>query len=314
MKPTTWPGCHSSPGHFFAELHHKVFILFSPILLCVIDQRTGEWGATPLHLLLFSMAQVDEVMIHHQKDTFDYQEEYDDYINNTPLEARFDYLTIQMAIAEAFPKHKAYGMMFADYRRMRKQMQDYDDTEKKRLSFYLPSYPARIASDLAIINDIAVHTFIVYMIELGLIHFQVDYHDEYEIVKNSRQKIFNAVKSEESKNRYMQLDKQTITLGSGSGVRTKLAKHYTPNVPEWLHNAIGEVGNHMNTTNSDLIYFTFCYGLINCIESSQIPELILTDMNKVCKEFDYELRQYSSRIRDLISQVDNGCTTTLQTP
>lgn len=242
-----------------------------------------------------------------------YQEDYDEYIENTPLEARFDYLTIQTAVTEAFPKHQAYGMMFADYRRLRSQMQNYDASEKKRLSFYLPAYPARVASDLAIINDISVHSFLLYIVELGLIHFQVDYRDEYQITKNSRKKIFSSITSEKSKNRYMQLDKQTIELGSAAGFRSKQGKHFTPYVPEWLHNAIGEIGNHLNMSNSDLIFFAYCYGITNCLESGQLPELVNADLAKICHEFDYEIGQYSSRINELILQASDKNTTTLQT-
>ena len=78
-----------------------------------------------------------------------YQEQYDEYMRDTPLVARFDPMTIQMLVVDAVPKHAAYEMMFDEYLKQRSRFYEYDESEKKRLSFYLPLFPAMLSADFA---------------------------------------------------------------------------------------------------------------------------------------------------------------------
>jgi hypothetical protein len=231
--------------------------------------------------------------------SFDFQEEYDDYIQNTPLEARFDYLTIQTIVSEGFEKHKAYGMSFEEYRIQRARMMDYDETEKKRLTYYLPKYNARIASDLAFRNKVSYHRFTILMIELGLIHLQVDYHDEYEAVRDGRDRLFSGIDSIGGEHRYMQLEKQTIDLGTCNNARTG-KKHFSPNVPEWLYNATFEISNYLNMTSSDLVFLSLCIGITNCLPENEIPKKVYENAKDVVSAFDVEIKAYGKRISDLL--------------
>ena len=229
------------------------------------------------------------------------EEEYDEYLLNTPLEARFDYLTIQSIVTEGFEKHQAYGMSFGEYRIQRSRLSNYDETTKKRLSYYLPPFYARIAADLAFINHSSVHHFMIMMIELGLIHFQVDYHDDYIIIKEGRTKLFNQLETVDGENNYMQLDKQTITLGSCTGAKFGTVKHFVPSVPEWLYNATTEVSKYLNMSGSDLVFLSFCIGIINCLEENRIPYTVTRNAKTICNQFDYEIKVYSKRILQLLT-------------
>ena len=234
-----------------------------------------------------------------KRDTFGFQEDYDDYIENTPLEARFDYLTIQTIVTEGFEKHQAYGMSFEEYRIQRARMMDYDETEKKRLTYYLPKYNARVASDLAFRNKASYHKFTILMIELGLIHFQVDYHDEYESVRCGRDKLFSGIDDIGGEHRYMQLEKQTIDLGTCNNARSG-KKHFSPNVPEWLYNATFEISNYLNMSSSDLVFLSLCIGITNCLTETSIPKKVIENAEDVVSSFDTEIRAYSKRISDLL--------------
>ena len=232
---------------------------------------------------------------------YDFQTDYDEYIENTPLEARFDYLTIKLIVTEAYEPHRAYGMSFSEYRTERSRMANYDGTDKKRLSYYLPPFYARVAADLAFINNISFHKFMTLMIELGLIHFQVDYRDEYNTIREGRKTLFNQMGTTNGEKRYMQLDKQTITLGSCSGAKTGLAKHFAPSVPEWLSNAISEVSNYLNISGTDLIFLCFCISVINCLGEDTLPSPVVKNSNNICSQFDYEIDVYSKRISGLLT-------------
>jgi hypothetical protein len=139
------------------------------------------------------------------------------------------------------------------------------------------------------------------MIELGLIHFQVDYHDEYGIIRDGRTKLFNGLNSESGSHRYMQLEKQTIALGSCTGARQGKAKHFVPSVPEWLYNASSEISNYMNMSISDLIFLCLCISITNCLSEDILPSEVLRNSNDCCTQFNYEIAAYSKRISNLLT-------------
>lgn len=226
---------------------------------------------------------------------FEYQEDYDEYIENTPVEARFDYLTIQMAVTEAFPKHEAYGMMFADYHRKRSSMQGYDDTDKKRLSFRMPSYFAHIATDIALTQKVSTHRVIILLIELGLIHFQIDYKDEYNDIRTWRMNSYKNINDDESLRKYKRIERHNIVLNSGG----RSCPHFAPSVPEWLYNAVMDTKAYLNMSYSDLVFFCWCYGCVNCFEENEIPNIIINDISKVCSDFRYEVLEYQKQIQNL---------------
>lgn len=224
-------------------------------------------------------------------DNFD---DIDDYIANTPLEARFDPSTIELIVTEAFPKHDAYGMLFADYHAKRSCMQGYDESDKKRLSFRFPAYFAHVAADIALLQKVSLHRSIVLLVELGLIHFQVDYHDSYADIRTWRTDSYKNLKTEESLRKYRRMERHGVVIGSA--VTGRASPQFVPSVPEWLYNAVMDIKSYLNMSGSDFVFFCWCYGCINCMTDDQIPEIIREDIKKSCNEFDYEIREYQRQI------------------
>lgn len=237
---------------------------------------------------------------------FDFQEEYDEYIENTPLEARFDPMTIQMIVTEAIPKHAAYDMMFDEYIKERTKFYEYDPSEKKRLSFYLPLFPAMLSADFATEYKISYHAFVVRLIELGLIHFQYDYHDEYQNIKTVKKNLSKLITTPTRKAHYLQMNKQDICLGSCAGARTPSNKHFTPSVPLWLYNAVTDCSSYINMSISDLVYLCWCIGLSKTIPESISNPVILLESELVMRDFDREIQILNKRIIDIESEI-NAC-------
>jgi len=271
-----------------------------------IARRTGAAGSETR--CIFSqrvcLTGDDSVKDHINQRSFS-DDYYEEYIESTPLEARFDYTTIELAVIEGFPKHEAYGMMFETYQRKRAQFSEYDPSEKKQMSFYFQGFPARVALDLALINKLPAYYFLVTMIELGLIHFQVDYHDEYIIVKEGRQKVFALLRSDTAKKNYNQIERQTISLGAAAGYRSGKAKHFSPSVPKWLYNAIMDTSNYLNMPVSDFCYLCWCISASNCFPNEMIPEMVDREICNVVQEFEFELKHYSTRIEDILKLMQN---------
>jgi hypothetical protein len=235
---------------------------------------------------------------------FDYQEDYDEYVEETKLEARFDPLTIQMLVVEAIPKHAAYEMMFDEYLKQRSRFYEYDETEKKRLSFYLPLFPAMLSADFATEYQISYHSFLVRLIELGLIHFQYDYHEEYQFIKNSKKNLSKLIKTETKKSYYLQLNKQNISLGSCAGARMSGTKHFTPSVPEWLYNAVSDCSAYINTTTSDFVYLCWCIGLLETIPERISNPVILLESELITRDFRREILILNERIKDIVFEIN----------
>lgn len=230
------------------------------------------------------------------RDAFDSQDDYDNYIASRPLEARFDYLTIQMVVTEAFPKHDAYGMLFKDYHAERAKMAGYDPSEKKRLSSRFPNYFAHIATDIALVNKVSTYRTLILLIELGMIHFRVDYHDEYKHIMDARNRLYNEIITDSDKKLYRQVEKHTIELTQMKG---GACTHFVPHVPEWLYNSITDVKGYLNISVSDFVFFCWCYGCLNCFAENEIPAPILSDIKKVVDDFDFEIRTSSDRLSSI---------------
>jgi hypothetical protein len=223
-------------------------------------------------------------------------DDLDDYYESTKLEARFDPLTIQLLVVEAIPKHAAYGMLFEDYIKQRKKFMSYDETEKKRLSFYLPLFPAMMSSDYATAFDISYHQFLVFMVELGLITFMYDYHDQYQTVKEGKKTLSKLVTSERNRIYYLQMDKQTICIGSCGGFKNGKTKHFSPTVPEWLYNAITDSATYINMSISDFVYLCWCVGMKSALTNDQANPILDKDNTGILTSFDHEFSIYADRI------------------
>jgi hypothetical protein len=223
-------------------------------------------------------------------------EDLDDYYESTKLEARFDPMTIQLLVVEAIQKHQAYGMLFEDYIKQRKKFMSYDETEKKRLSFYLPLFPAMMSADYATDFRISYNQFLVFMIELGLITFLYDYHDQYDTVKEGKKTLSKMVTSERNRIYYLQMDKQTICIGSCAGSRIGKVKHFTPNVPEWLYNAITDSATYINMSVSDFIYLCWCIGVQSSLTEDKVNPVLSGDNSAILSTFNHEFDIYAGQI------------------
>ena len=71
---------------------------------------------------------------------------------------QWDWKTIRVLCVSGIPKHEAYGMNFDEYRNKREFVTD-DTTEKKRLSFYIPTFPTMLNMDFAAMYNASIHRF-----------------------------------------------------------------------------------------------------------------------------------------------------------
>ncbi len=230
-------------------------------------------------------------------------ESYEEYISSTPLEARFDPATIQIMVVEAIQKHAAYEMQFDEYLRQRSRFSEYDESEKKRLSFYLPLFPAMRSQDFAYEYEISLNKFLVNLVELGLITFLYDYHGDCSETKRAKHELSKAITSERTKILYLQVDKQKINLGSTVGSRDGISKHFSPGVQEWFYNAINDAAAYLNMTTSDLAYLCWCIGVQKTLKQDIIDKMLDKDIDNVMQLFRYELEIYLNRINSLLKDV-----------
>jgi hypothetical protein len=227
----------------------------------------------------------------------------DEYYETTPLEARFDISTLQLLVVEAIPKHAAYGMMFEEYQKQRNRFAGFDTSEKKRLPFRLPAFHGRVAADLAILNDTSFYHFLVLIIELGLITFQYDFHNDYVDIRDGRKVIFTRLKDEENLSLYMQLEQHTIEMCSGTGAKAGKSKLFTPTVSEWLYNAISDVSTNMNMSVSDFVYICWCMGIQNALPESMIPSMVGRDVESITHRFGRSLKGFNFQIKSTIERM-----------
>lgn len=218
-----------------------------------------------------------------------------------PEEERFDWKTISHAVIQWIPKHKAYGMTFEEYQKERSKFSEFDTSEKKHLTFYLPLFPSMISGDISQEYKLSKNRFIVMLIELGLITFQYDYHEQYSIAKSTRRNVSKLVTNESSRMCYIQLDKQNITLNSCS--RGSGHKHYSPNVPEWLYDAISDASTNINMTISDFAYLCWCIGMVKSVPMEIRNPVLNSDIELILKQFDYEFKMYTTRIKDILCKI-----------
>lgn len=245
---------------------------------------------------------------HHSEEYPDYDltdsDSYTNYIESTPLEARFDPNTIQLMVIEAIPAHKAYTMTFGEYLENRSRFSEYDEAERKRLSFYLPLFPAMRSQDFAYGFKISFHKFLVTIAELGLITFLYDFHEECSVSKIAKHSMAASIKSGYTKVLYMQIDKQKIGLSSASGVKQGAARHFTPSVPEWLYNAITDTAAYLNMTTSDLVYLCWCIGVQKTLPNDMVDIMLDQDLDAILQGFGYELDIYVKRINGLLYEME----------
>jgi hypothetical protein len=230
----------------------------------------------------------------------------DEYYESTKLEARFDPLTIQSLVVEAIPKHAAYEMMFDEYIKQRSQLMNRDDSEHKRLSFYLPLFPAMLSADFATEYKLSYHRFLIFAIELGLIMFKYDYNEEYKLSKQGKRELSKTVTTSTRKLHYLQMDKQKICVGSCDNQRHGASKHFTPNVPEWLYNAISDCAAYLNMSITDFSYLCWCIGTTRTIPNDIMNPLLDRENSVIIQSFETELSIYTDRIRAIQIHI-NSC-------
>jgi hypothetical protein len=230
-------------------------------------------------------------------------EELEEYETDTPLEARFDFKTIEILVTEGISKHKAYDMMFEEYLTERGKIIHWDMTEKKRIIFYLPLFPSMLSSDYATHFRISHYNFIVFLIELGLITFNYDYHDEYDTAKQGRFNLSQKLTDNIKRRHYLNMDRQKISTGSSSNVRDGKCKRFTPTIPEWLYNALTDCANSFNMSLTDLVYLCWCIGASKTLPSDLVNPMIDEDIHKVLNDFNIDLQIYLEHIESTLSKI-----------
>lgn len=216
----------------------------------------------------------------------------------------YDWTNTSAACISPVPSHPAYRSDFQDYISNRTVYYDTDHSDKTRLSFYLPKFQARLSSDIAACGyHISFSKFITHLVELGLITFQIDYHDQYQIVKYARGAMVKKLVNERTRNLYVQLDKMTISLGSIHGHRGGDSRHFTPSVPTWLYNAVSDVAVYLNMSKSDLVFLCWNIGMRHSISENYKSPLVARDIEDFMQNFEFELESYSKFVNDISSQM-----------
>ena len=233
-------------------------------------------------------------------------EEYDEWLLSTPIEARFDLATLELLIGEGIEKHEAHDMMLSEYIKSRKKFVRYDDTEKKRLSFYIPLFPAMRSSDFADEMNVSLTKFMVAAIELGLIRFMYEYHDQYDGAVSIKRAMGKRISNKQCKIIYMQTSKQKITLGSAYGIKMGASTHFTPNVYEWFYDALSATAVALNMSMSDLCYLCWCIAVQNTIPNDMLDKMLAQDITEVLDYFDVEINIYSKKIDLLLCDIKDG--------
>jgi hypothetical protein len=235
-----------------------------------------------------------------------YAEYHEQMIDETiPMEDRFDWQATKSRCRTGCRTHKAYGMSIDEYVKNRNQYIETDDNEHKQLSFYLPLFPSMVSSDYASLLKISTTRFLIMMIELGLISFQVDYQNQYEVVKIGRENLLKAMRNNETKNVYLQIAKHNIALGSCTGARNKDSKHHTPSVPKWLYDSVSDAATYLNMSTSDLVYLCWCIGVSSSFPPHLKNIMVDEDIQQIITHFKFEIDMYSKQISFLLSESEN---------
>ena len=220
----------------------------------------------------------------------------DEDLEDIPEEERFDWKTTRSICIEGNHKHRAYGMPFEEYVRNRSKYIDADETERSRLSYYLPAFPSSLSADCASMMHISANRFLNLMIEMGLITFQVDYHDQYHVIKKGRSDLLSKVTDDDSRHKYMRVVDYTIKIGSTNGSRNGGSRHHSPSVPVWLHDAVLEASTYLNMSASDMIYLCWCIGADKSLEQKYRNVVLDNDLKEILNHFDREINLYSKTI------------------
>ena len=233
-------------------------------------------------------------------------DEYDEWLLSTPLEDRFDLGTLEILVGEGIEKHAAHDMMLDEYIKSRTKFVRYDDTEKKRLSFYLPLFPAMRSADFAYELNTSVTKFLIAAIELGLIRFLYEYHDHKEAAISIKHAMGKIISDKSKRILYMQLNKQKISLGSASGSNFGVCTHFTPNVYEWFYDSLSTTATALNISISDLCYCCWCITMQNCMPNNAIDKMTAEDVSDILAGFEVEIKIQSQRIEQLLSNIKDG--------
>jgi hypothetical protein len=199
------------------------------------------------------------------------------------------------------PNHPAYGMTFSEYKKHRNDIISSDDKEKVRLSVRLPVFIARVSADMALRNKVSSHyRFLVLILELGMINFQKDYHEKYQIIKSGRNDMYVKLNTGKNQRLYEQLDKQSIDMCFDM----RKAKHMTPTVAEWLANSANDIATYLNMNTTDFAFLCWCIGVSKTMDDGDLPLQVKLEINKRIQHFDQEITFYSDRIIDLVHHMD----------
>jgi hypothetical protein len=192
---------------------------------------------------------------------------------------------IKLVCTSDIPEHEAYGLNFLQYNKRRSFLHTKEDDESVRVGFRMTDLYATMTLDLATQQNLPPYRFIILILELGLIHFQHNYHDKVETVRALRDASSKMVSNPETERLYMTSKKITVSMGS-----IKTSKLFTPTLPKWLGNAIKNSAMYVNMSTSEFAFLCWCIGVSNTIPGLQtyIENKLYNDINN----FEYEFNNY----------------------
>lgn len=207
--------------------------------------------------------------------------------------------SIRIVCATAIDNHPAYGLTFSEYKKRRWEFLNNDDKDTIRIGFRLPPFIGQISADMALSNGLPHYRMLILLVELGLIHFQRDYHDHYQIIRAIRSNMSTTLATEDARAHYEQARKYTIVMLNYS----RDSKVLTPTVSEWLGNAVKDTAVYLNMSVSEFSYLCWCIGVSNSMRGDLQPA-VQSEVDKVLKHFDFQIGMYTRFIETILDGME----------
>ena len=209
----------------------------------------------------------------------------------------FNWQEISARCISPTPNHPAYGMSVSEYIKKRSQFENPDD---KKVQLHFRLFPEIVLGIpiLSRVHHVSPTKYVSYLLELGLITFQHDYHEKYSLINYEQDRMFNGITSEEMFQIMMWSQKYTITLKSAS----RDNKMFSPSVPDWMYDAIRSTSMALNAPQSDICCMCICIGIGIDAEEFHMPDAYLEKTNSIIGKFEFCLNMMYNQIEKLMKK------------
>ena len=205
---------------------------------------------------------------------------------------------IKLVCTGDVPNHEAYGMSFGDYKNRRNSIHTSEDDESIRICFRMTRFLTSISVDLSTLNSMSHYRFIILALELGLIHFQHRYHEDFGILKGIKASNIYGITDSTTEAKYSTLNNYTISTNS-----ERSARSLTPTVPQWLGNAIKDNATNLNMSTSEFAFLCWCIGVSSTVTNLQ--PYIKTKIETYINKFDIDFNTYMSVVKSVSKDIKN---------